>query len=96
MSDMPSKIAEIKKDWGDKLLILGHHYQRQSVLRHADETGDSLELSRKAGANTAAERIVFCGVKFMAESADILSSEGDCLYARDECGLSHGEYGDGR
>lgn len=80
MSDMPSKIAEIKKEWGDKLLILGHHYQRQSVLRHADETGDSLELSRKAGANTAAERIVFCGVKFMAESADILSSESQTVY----------------
>ncbi len=80
MSDMSAEIEEIKKEWGEKLLILGHHYQRQSVLRHVDETGDSLELSRKAGANKSAERIVFCGVKFMAESADILSSDDQTVY----------------
>lgn len=80
MHDAGLQIEAIRKEWGRKLLILGHHYQRRSVLKHVDETGDSLELSRKAGANTYAERIVFCGVKFMAESADILSSDQQKVY----------------
>ncbi len=83
MSDEKSKIDAIRKEWGEKLFILGHHYQRQSVLRHVDQTGDSLELSRKAGANTSAERIVFCGVKFMAESADILTGSHQTIYMPD-------------
>ncbi len=65
---------------GDRLMILGHHYQRPSVLKHVDATGDSLELSRKAGANKTAEKIVFCGVRFMAESADILSGDRQTVY----------------
>ena len=73
MTDISEKIDLIRQEWGDRLLILGHHYQRSSVVAHSDEAGDSLELARKAAANKDVERIVFCGVHFMAESADILS-----------------------
>jgi len=65
---------------GERLLILGHHYQRSTVLEYADERGDSLELARKAAANPNAERIVFCGVHFMAESADVLSGPEQQVY----------------
>ena len=80
MSDISGKIEEIRRAWGDKLLILGHHYQRSAVVAHADEAGDSLELARKAAANRDVERIVFCGVHFMAESADILSGGEQTVY----------------
>lgn len=80
MSDLKSQIDAVRNEWGEKIFILGHHYQRQSVLRHADATGDSLELSRKAGENRSAERIVFCGVRFMAESADILTGDHQTVY----------------
>lgn len=74
------EIHAIRKDWGSRLRILGHHYQRASVLRHADDLGDSLELSRKAASHPEAERIVFCGVRFMAESADILTPDTQAVY----------------
>lgn len=73
-------IEAIRREWGSRLLILGHHYQRESVLRHADVLGDSLELSRQAAGHKEAERIVFCGVKFMAESADTLTSPSQVVY----------------
>lgn len=60
---------------GDKAMILGHHYQRDEVIQFADITGDSFKLAQAAAANTSAEYIFFCGVHFMAESADILTSE---------------------
>ncbi len=60
---------------GDRLLILGHHYQRDEVMRWADARGDSFGLSRIAAGTHRAELIVFCGVHFMAESADILTAE---------------------
>ena len=66
------RIRAAKAALGERLVILGHHYQREEVHRHADYTGDSLKLSRLA-ANSNAEFIVFCGVHFMAEVADILS-----------------------
>ncbi len=66
------RILAAKSILGDRLVILGHHYQRAEVFRHADYSGDSLKLSRQA-ANSKAEFIVFCGVHFMAEVADILS-----------------------
>jgi quinolinate synthase len=68
------RIATAKSTLGARLLILGHHYQRDEVMRWADARGDSFGLSRIAAADRAAELIVFCGVHFMAESADILTS----------------------
>jgi len=80
MSDISREIEEIRREYGPRLYILGHHYQRASVLRHADDIGDSLELARKAAARREAERIVFCGVRFMAESADILTASDQTVY----------------
>jgi quinolinate synthase len=59
---------------GERAFVLGHHYQRDEVIRFADVTGDSFKLSRDAAARPAAEFVIFCGVHFMAESADILTS----------------------
>ena len=59
---------------GDRLFVLGHHYQRDEVIQFADVTGDSFKLAREAAARPDAEFIVFCGVHFMAESADILTA----------------------
>src|SRR5687768_2187324 len=59
---------------GDRLFVLGHHYQRDEVIQFADVTGDSFKLAREAAARPSAEYIVFCGVHFMAESADILTA----------------------
>jgi len=71
-AELQERIIAAKQKLGKKLVILGHHYQQESVYRHADYTGDSLKLSRFA-AETDAQYIVFLGVHFMAEVADILS-----------------------
>lgn len=68
-------IREFKARLGRRLVILGHHYQQDDVIQFADFTGDSLKLSMLAAEQTEAEFIVFCGVHFMAESADILTSD---------------------
>ncbi|GII55431.1 quinolinate synthase A [Planotetraspora thailandica] len=64
-----------KERLGDRLFVLGHHYQRDEVIQFADVTGDSFKLARDAAARPEAEYIVFCGVHFMAESADILTGD---------------------
>jgi quinolinate synthase len=63
-----------RKALGDRAFILGHHYQRDEVIQFADVTGDSFKLAKEAAARPGAEFVVFCGVHFMAESADILTS----------------------
>ncbi|MFF0821058.1 quinolinate synthase NadA [Micromonospora haikouensis] len=73
--DLVARAAAAKAELGDKVFVLGHHYQRDEVIQFADVTGDSFKLAREAAARPDAEYIVFCGVHFMAESADILTSE---------------------
>ncbi|OEV01699.1 quinolinate synthase NadA [Streptomyces oceani] len=73
--DLVRRAREAKAALGDRLFVLGHHYQRDEVIEFADVTGDSFKLAREAAARPDAEYIVFCGVHFMAESADILTSE---------------------
>ncbi|MDH3218325.1 MAG: quinolinate synthase NadA [Gammaproteobacteria bacterium] len=70
--DCDRRITLARQKLGDRLVILGHHYQRDEVFKHADFSGDSLKLSRQA-ADSKADYIVFCGVHFMAEVADIIS-----------------------
>jgi quinolinate synthase len=71
--DMDVRIAAAKRALGSRLVILGHHYQRDEVIKFADHTGDSFKLSQQVSKHPDAEFIVFCGVHFMAESADVLS-----------------------
>jgi quinolinate synthase len=68
---------------GDRALVLGHHYQRDEVIAFADITGDSFKLAQAAAAQSSAEYIIFCGVHFMAESADILTSENQAVILPD-------------
>ena len=68
-------IAAAKVALGKRVVILGHHYQRDEVIKHADFRGDSYQLAKDATKNPEAEFIVFCGVHFMAETADILAAE---------------------
>ena len=73
--DLVERARAAKEKLGDKVFILGHHYQRDEVIEFADVTGDSFKLARDAAARPEAEYIVFCGVHFMAESADILTGD---------------------
>src|SRR5918995_509591 len=71
-AEMEARIAAARATLGNRLVILGHHYQRDEVIKFADYTGDSFRLSRQITNRPEADYIVFCGVHFMAESADIL------------------------
>jgi quinolinate synthase len=73
------RILSAKKHFGKQLVILGHHYQREEVIRFADFRGDSLALARHAAASRDAIFIIFCGVRFMAETAAILSGPGQTV-----------------
>jgi len=72
--DLVARARAAKAALGDRVFVLGHHYQRDEVIEFADVTGDSFKLAREAAARPDAEYVVFCGVHFMAESADILTS----------------------
>ena len=71
-AEMEARIAAARATLGSRLVILGHHYQRDEVIRFADYTGDSFRLARQIATRPEADYIVFCGVHFMAESADVL------------------------
>ena len=73
--DLVERALVAKEKLGDRLFILGHHYQRDEVIQFADTTGDSFKLAKDAAARPNADYIVFCGVHFMAESADILTTD---------------------
>ena len=75
------RIKNVKKILGDRMQILGHHYQQDEVIEHSDLRGDSLQLSQMA-AERDCEAIVFCGVHFMAETADIVANSPKRLQAR--------------
>ena len=78
-NDIPQAIEDVRARMGKRLVILAHHYMSDAVVRHADHTGDSLELSRKIP-DLDAEYIVFCGVFFMAETAAILAKPGQKVF----------------
>jgi quinolinate synthase len=71
-AEMDARIRSARETLGSRLVILGHHYQRDEVIRFADYTGDSFKLARQIASRPEADYIVFCGVHFMAESADVL------------------------
>ena len=81
--ELEERIAGAKAALGPRLVILGHHYQRDEVVKFADFRGDSLKLSQLAAAHPEAKYIVFCGVHFMAESADILSAHDQIVMLPD-------------
>src|SRR5947208_2308431 len=81
-TEIHERIENARRALGERVVILGHHYQREDVIRHADLTGDSYQLSVMAS-QTDAEYIVFCGVHFMAESADILGKDSQYVILPD-------------
>ena len=76
---LSTRIRAAKEALGSRVVVLGHHYQRDDVIRHADITGDSYRLARLGAERRDARYLVFCGVHFMAESADILRAEGQTV-----------------
>ncbi len=81
--DLVARAAAAKAALGDQVFVLGHHYQRDEVIQFADVTGDSFKLARDAAARPDAKYIVFCGVHYMAESADILTSPDQAVILPD-------------
>jgi quinolinate synthase len=81
--ELEARVREIKEKLGNKLYIPGHHYQKDEVIQFADATGDSLKLAQLSAENRDAEHIVFCGVHFMAETADILTKKDQKVYLPD-------------
>ena len=83
VEEMEARVREIRAQLGTKLFIPGHHYQKDEVIQFADSTGDSLQLAQVAASNKDAEHIVFCGVHFMAETADMLTTSEQKVYLPD-------------
>jgi quinolinate synthase len=81
--ELEERVRAVKSSLGKKLFIPGHHYQKDEVIQFADSTGDSLKLAQLSAENKDAEHIVFCGVHFMAETADILTTESQKVYLPD-------------
>ena len=81
--DLVERARAAKAALGKRVFVLGHHYQRDEVIQFADVTGDSFKLAQSAAASPEAEYIVFCGVHFMAESADILTSDNQAVILPD-------------
>jgi quinolinate synthase len=81
--ELRDRIESVRTELGDSLLILGHHYQQDEVIAHTDLRGDSYQLSQMAAESDACRTIVFCGVHFMAETADILANRPEKLQRRD-------------
>jgi quinolinate synthase len=79
---LSSRIEAVRKQLGSRLLILGHHYQQDEVIAHSDLRGDSYQLSKMAADSRDCRTIVFCGVHFMAETADILANRPEKLAER--------------
>jgi quinolinate synthase len=79
---LSERIEAVRRRLGSRLVILGHHYQQDGVIAHADLQGDSYQLSKSAAERADCEAIVFCGVHFMAETADILANRPDKVAAR--------------
>jgi quinolinate synthase len=82
--ELQRRIERVRRELGPKLLILGHHYQQDEVIEHADLRGDSYQLSQLAADSADCRTIVFCGVHFMAETADILANRPEKLVERDD------------
>ncbi len=80
--ELTARILRVKRELGERLLILGHHYQRDEVVELSDLRGDSYRLSALAAANETCRAIVFCGVHFMAETADILANRPERVAGR--------------
>lgn len=80
--ELSARIEKIRKEMGPSLLILGHHYQQDEVIEHSDLRGDSYQLSQMAAASGDCRNIVFCGVHFMAETADILANPPEKVASR--------------
>src|SRR5947208_4297082 len=83
LEELAERTQAAKRKLGDRVIVLGHNYQRDEVIRHADVEGDSLKLSQIAAERSHHEFIVFCGVHFMAETADILSKTGQTVILPD-------------
>ncbi|MEM1067687.1 MAG: quinolinate synthase NadA [Planctomycetota bacterium] len=82
-AELSERIESVRQQLGDSLLILGHHYQQDEVIEHSDLRGDSYQLSQRAAESESCRTIVFCGVHFMAETADMLANRPEKLEERD-------------
>src|SRR5262245_5020139 len=90
--ELDARITAARAKLGRRVVILGHHYQRDEVIKFADYTGDSYKLAQQVSRHPDAEFIIFCGVHFMAESADVLSADHQQVILPDlaaGCSMAH-------